>query len=170
MTQHKLRENIAYVQQQAWLFSGTIAEKDVYKRQIEHPMYLNGHRYTVTAYDGCRLPQRVPRGIISMSCGQTCDIMVKMCIRDRDSIDELCGVLFVFAALCCPISVEAISRSLSISISGDELSGAGGGACWGSGVISIDAISRILSIPSGLSSKLLICAAKLSITYSPKIF
>ena len=43
---------------------------------IEHPMYLNGHRYTVTAYDGCRLPQRVPRGIISMSCGQTCDIMV----------------------------------------------------------------------------------------------
>ena len=26
MTQHKLRENIAYVQQQAWLFSGTIAE------------------------------------------------------------------------------------------------------------------------------------------------
>ena len=43
---------------------------------VEHPMHLNGHRYLITAYDGCRLSQRVPRNVISMSCGQTCDIMV----------------------------------------------------------------------------------------------
>ena len=75
MTQHDLRERVAYVQQQAWLFSGTIAsnlrygDRDASQEQLEHAIDVAQAREFVDSLpDG--LDARVARSGSNFSGGQ----------------------------------------------------------------------------------------------------